>query len=86
MRCAPMSVPRWKRSGACSALCPGRRGSPADIAGRIDAALAAEALLAATAPHDDAYAYADTDTDTDTADVSRETTSPEPASDVSAAV
>ncbi|MFJ2646045.1 hypothetical protein ACIO1C_04830 [Streptomyces sp. NPDC087420] len=49
---------------------PGPPRMPADIAGRIDAALAAEALLAATAPDD-------------TADVSRETTSAEPPSGAS---
>ncbi|MFI1969936.1 hypothetical protein [Streptomyces cinnamoneus] len=50
---------------------PGPVRMPADVAGRIDAALAAEALLDATAPD-----TADADASTETADaVSRETTS-----------
>ncbi|MGW2560630.1 anti-sigma factor family protein [Streptomyces sp. NPDC001514] len=47
---------------------PGPPRMPADIAGRIDAALAAEALLSATAPHDEPT------------DVSRETSITEPQS------
>jgi hypothetical protein len=46
---------------------PGPARMPADVAGRIDAALAAEALLSATAPGGDA------DTKDDRASVSRET-------------
>ncbi|QIQ03816.1 anti-sigma factor family protein [Streptomyces liangshanensis] len=49
---------------------PGPPRMPADIAGRIDAALAAEALLSATAPDQPV-------------DVSRETTPSEPSSDTS---
>ncbi|WP_351230206.1 zf-HC2 domain-containing protein [Streptomyces sp. NPDC002133] len=48
---------------------PGPPRMPADIAGRIDAALAAEALLSATAPDDELT------------DVSRETSIPEPQSE-----
>ncbi|MFF2522389.1 anti-sigma factor [Streptomyces liangshanensis] len=51
---------------------PGPPRMPADIAGRIDAALAAEALLSATAPDQPV-------------DVSRETTPSEPSSDTSPA-
>ncbi|MER7758437.1 hypothetical protein [Streptomyces sp. NPDC097619] len=49
---------------------PGPQRMPGDIVGRIDAALAAEALLSATAPEDRAPA---TDSGPDADDVSRET-------------
>ncbi|MFJ2216514.1 hypothetical protein ACIQVO_34425 [Streptomyces sp. NPDC101062] len=57
---------------------PGPARMPADVAGRIDAALAAEALLDATTP-DDSTASAEP---ADSADVSRETSPPsEPPSE-----
>ncbi|MET9478824.1 zf-HC2 domain-containing protein [Streptomyces sp. NPDC006638] len=68
---------------------PGPPRMPAELAGRIDAALAAEALLAATAPDDTGTGSgtdaddAPTDADADPADVSRETSAPAPSSDVS---
>ncbi|MFK0255419.1 anti-sigma factor family protein [Streptomyces sp. NPDC090445] len=52
---------------------PGPPRMPVDIAGRIDAALAAEALLDSTIPRPGNESASDTDTDTDRV-VSRETT------------
>ncbi|MEU1801894.1 hypothetical protein [Streptomyces sp. NPDC019937] len=60
---------------------PGPVRMPDDIAGRIDAALAAEALLDATAPGDDASVSRETETADSAGHVSRET---EPTTDLSA--
>ncbi|MFD8301811.1 anti-sigma factor family protein [Streptomyces sp. NPDC059690] len=75
--CADVYVSLEEIRGLLGTL-PGPTRMPADVAGRIDAALAAEALLNATAPHAEdftspvAASRSDTDAD-DSTRVSRET-------------